>query len=74
MQNQKLSGEQLPDSIKLSAVVNGLHSSVRNFVLLNLHGNCSFEDLDNLLTTYLSMHDKQVFSLPNPWDRTCNDK
>ena len=71
---QKLSGEQLPDSIKISAVVNGLSSSVRDLVLLNLDGNCSFEDLDNLLTTYLSMHDKQVFSSPNPWDRTCNDK
>ena len=71
---QKHSGEQLPDSIKLSAVVNGLKGSVGNFVLLNLDGACSFEDLDNLLATYFSMHDQQVFSLTNPWDKTCKDK
>ena len=71
---QKLSGEQLPDSIKISAVVNGLSSSVRDLVLLNLDGDCSFEDLDTLLNTYFSMHEKQVFSLTNPWDRTCRDK
>ena len=33
---QKLSREQLPDFIKLLAVVNGLKSSVKNFVLLHL--------------------------------------
>ena len=71
---QELSGEQLPGFIKLSAVVNGLHSSVRNFVLLNLDSDCSFEDLDNLLASYFSMHDRQVFSLTNPWDKTCKDK
>ena len=71
---QELSGEQLPDSIKLSAMVNGLSSSVRNFVLLHLESGCSFEDLDNLLAEYSSMHDRQVFSLTTPWDKACNDK
>ena len=71
---QELSGEQLPDSIKLSAVVNGLSSSVRNFVLLHLENGCSFEDLDNLLAVYSSMHDRQVFSLTIPWDKACKDK
>ena len=57
---QEFSGEQLPDFIKLSAVLNGLHSSVRNFVLLNLDSDCSFEDLDNLLASYyLTCKDKQ---------------
>ena len=71
---QELSGEQLPDSIKLSAMVNGLSSSVRNFVLLHLESGCSFEDLDNLLAEYSSMHDRQVFSLTIPWDKACKDK
>ena len=71
---QKLSGEQLPDSIKLSAVVHGLKSSVRTFALLNLDGDGSFEDLDNLLAPYFSMHDQQALSLNNPWNRNCKDK
>ena len=71
---QELSGEKLPDSIKLSAVVNGLNSSVRNFVLLHLDSDCSFEDLGNLLAIFFSMHDRQVFSLTIPWDKACTDK
>ena len=71
---QQLSGEQLPDFIKLSAVMNGLKSSVRNFVLLNLHGASSFGDLDNLLATYFSMNDQHESSLDGLWDRACRDK
>ena len=71
---QELSGEQLPDSTKLSAVVNGLSSSVRHFVLLHLDSGCSFEDLDNLLAVYSSMHERQVFSLIVPWDKSSKKK
>ena len=65
---QKLSGEQLPDFIKLSAVVNGLKSSVRNFVLLNLHDDSSFGDLDNLLARYVDI-DQHESSLDSLCDR-----
>ena len=71
---QELSGQLLPDSIKLSAMVTGLSTSVRNFVLLHLESGCNFEDLDNLLAEYNSMHDRQVFSLTTPWDEACNNK
>ena len=66
---QQLAGEQLPDSIKLSAVVNGLKGSVRNFVLLNLHGDSSFGDLDSLLARYVDI-DQHESSLA----RACTDK
>ena len=49
MRYQQLSGEQLPDFIRLIAVVNGLQGSVRNLVLLNLDSASSFGDLDSLL-------------------------
>ena len=58
MRYQQLAGEQLPDTIKLSAVMNGLKGSVRNFVLLNLHGDSSFGDLDSLLARYVDIHDQ----------------
>ena len=74
MRYQELSGEQLPESIKLSAMVSGLNGSVRDFVLLHLESGRNFEDLDNLLVKYSSMHDRQVFSLTIPWDKACNDK
>ena len=51
---QQLSGEQLPDIIKLSVVVNGLKGNVKDFVLLNLDGDNSFGDLDTLLAMCVS--------------------
>ena len=72
--HQQLSREQLPDIIKLSAVVNGLKGSVKNFVLLNLNGDSSFSDLDNLLALYVSMHDQHESSLDNSKDKVCRDK
>ena len=63
---QKLSREQLPDFIKLLAVLNGLKSSVKNFVLLHLECDSSFSDLDSLLTSYLDMDQHEY--------RACRDK
>ena len=51
---QQLSGENLPDFIKLIAVVNGLKGNVRHFVLLQLDGDSSFGDLDSLLGKYFN--------------------
>ena len=65
---QQLSGEQLPDFITLSAVVNGLKGRVRNFVLLNLDGDNSLGDLDNLLARYVSMYVQHESSLDSLWD------
>ena len=70
---QQLVGEQLSDFIKLLAVVNGLKGSVRNFVLLNLHGGSSFGDLDSLLARYVDI-DQHESSLDNLEDRACTDK
>ena len=70
---QQLAGEQLPDTIKLSAVVNGLKGSVRNFVLLNLHGDSSFGDLDSLLARYVDI-DQHESSLDSLEDGACTDK
>ena len=50
---QQLSGENLPDFIKLTAVVNGLKGNVRH-VLLSLDGDSSFGDLDSLLGKYFN--------------------
>ena len=44
-----------------------------DFVLLNVDGDCSFEDLDNLLTNF-SMHDQHEFSMNIPWEQSCRDK
>ena len=72
---QQLSGEHLPDFIKLTAVVNGLKGSVRHFVLLSLDSDSSFGDLDSLLATYFSnIHDQHESSLNSLWDRACRDK
>ena len=71
---QQLSGEQLPDIIKLSVVVNGFKGSVKDFVLLNLDGDSSFGDLDTLLAIYVSMHVQHESSLDSLWDRACRDK
>ena len=72
--HQQLSREQLRDTIKLSAAVNGLKGSVKSFVLLNLNGDSSFSDLDNLLALYVSMHDQRESSLDNSKDKVCRDK
>ena len=71
---QQLSGEQLPDFIKLIAVVNGLKGSVRNLVLLNLDSDSSFGDLDSLLARYVDIHDQHESSLNSLCDRACRDK
>ena len=68
MRFQRLSGKQLPDFIKLTTVMNGLKGSVKSFVLLNLDGNSSFGDLDNLLARYFSMHDQHESSLDSLQD------
>ena len=62
MRYQQLSGGQLPDFIKLIAVVNGLNGSVKNFVLLHLDRDSSFSDLDSLLATYVDI-DRHEYSL-----------
>ena len=71
---QQLSGEQLPDIIKLSVAVNGLKGSVKDFVLLSLDGDSSFGDLDTLLAIYVSMHVPHEASLDSLSDRACRDK
>ena len=71
---QQLSGEQLPDFIKLIAVVNGLKGSVGNLVLLNLDSASSFGDLDSLLARYVDIHDQHEPSLDSICDRACRDK
>ena len=71
---QQLVGEQLPDFIKLLAVVNGLKGSVRNLVLLNLDSPSSFGDLDSLLARYVDIHDQHESSLGSLCDRACRDK
>ena len=50
-----------------------LHS-VKNFVLLNLDGDSSFSDLDNLLAKDVSMHDQHESSLDSAKDRACKKK
>ena len=71
---QQLSGEQLPDIIKLSVVVNGFKGSVKDFVLLNLDGDSSFGGLDTLVVIYVSMHVPHESSLDSLSDRACRDK
>ena len=71
---QQLSGEHLPDFIKRTVVMYGLKGSVRNFALLNLHGDSSFGDLDSLLARYVDMHDQHDSSLDSLEDRACADK
>ena len=71
---QQLSGEQLPDIIKLSVVVNGLKGSVKDFVGLNLDGDSSFRDLDTLLAIYVSTHVPHESSLDSLSDRACRDE
>ena len=72
--SQQLSGEQLSDIIKLSAVGNGLKGSVKDFLLLNLDGDRSFGDLETLLAIYVSMHVPHESSLDSLSDRACRDE
>ena len=67
---QQLSGESLPDFIKLIAVVNGLKGNVRHFVLLSLDGDSSFGDLDRLLGKYFNnTYVQSESSLNSVWDK-----
>ena len=75
MRYQQLSGENLPDFIKLTAVVNGLKGNVRHFVLLSLDGDSSFGDLDSLLGKYFNnTYVQSESSLNNVWDKPWRDK
>ena len=75
MRYQQLSGENLPDFIKLTAVVNGLKGNVRHFVLLSLDGDSSFGDLDSLLGKYFNnTYVQSESSLNNVWDKAWRDK
>ena len=72
---QQLSGENLPDFIKLAAVVNGLKGNVRHCVLLQLDGDSSFGDLDSLLQKYFNNTYVQTeSSLNSLWDKAWRDK
>ena len=72
---QQLSGENLPDFIKLTAVVNGLKGSVRHYVLLQLDGESSFGDLDSLLQKYFNnTYVQSESSLSSVWDKAWRDK
>ena len=72
---QQLSGENLPDFIKLTAVVNGLKGNVRHYVLLQLDGESSFHDLDSLLQKYFNNTYVQTeSSLNSVWDKAWRDK
>ena len=67
---QQLSGENLPDFIKLTAVVNGLKGQVRHHVLLQLDGGSSFGDLDSLLQKYFNnTYVQSESSLNSVWDK-----
>ena len=75
MRYQQLSGENLPDFIKLTAVVNGLKGNVRHFVFLSLDGDSSFGDLDSLLGKYFNNpYVQSESSLNSVWDKTWRDK
>ena len=66
---QQLSGQNLPDFIKLTAVVNGLKGQVRHHVLVQLDGGSSFGDLDSLLQKYFNNTYVQSESILNSvWD------
>ena len=51
---QKRSGEQLPESVMMSVVMNGLTEKARHLLLLHLDGDSSFGDLEHLLATHLA--------------------
>ena len=67
---QQLSGENLPDFIKLTAVVNGLKGQVRHHVLMQLDGGSTFGDLDSLLQKYFNnTYVQSESSLNSVWDK-----
>ena len=67
---QHLSGENLPDFIKLTAVVNGLKGQVRHHVLMQLDGGSTFGDLDSLLQKYFNnTYVQSESSLNSVWDK-----
>ena len=71
---QQLSGENLPDFIKLTAVVNGLKGPVRHHVLMQLDGGSSFGVLDNLLQKYFNnTYVQSESSLNSVWDKAWRD-
>ena len=74
MRYQQLSGENLPDFIKLIAVVNGLKGQVRHHVLMQLDGGSSFGDLDSLLQKYFNnTYVQSESSLNSVWDKAWRD-
>ena len=72
---QQLSGENLPDFIKLTAVVSGLKGNVRHYVLLQLDGDSTFTYLDSLLGKYFNnTYVQSESSLNSVWDKAWRDK
>ena len=72
---EQLSGENLPDFIKLTAVVNGLKGNVRQFVLLSLDGESSFGDLDSFPGKYFNnTYVQSESTLNSVWDKARRDK
>ena len=71
---QQLSGENLPDFMKLTAVVNGLKGPVRHHVLMQLDGGNSFGVLDNLLQKcFNNTYVQSESSLNSVWDKAWRD-
>ena len=71
---QQLSGENLPDFIKLTAVANGLKGQVRHHVLMQLDGGSSFGDLDSLFQKYFNnTYVQSDSSLNSVWDKAWRD-
>ena len=72
---QQLSGDQIPDFVQLSALVNGLKSDVSHYVRLYLASDSSFIDLDILLNKYFNNTFVQTeASLNAVWDKAWRDK
>ena len=72
---QQLTGDILPDYLKLTAVVNGLKGSARHYVLLSLDNDSSFRDLDSLLQKYFNnTYVQSETSLNSVWDKAWRDK
>ena len=72
---QQLTGDILPDYLKLTAVVNGLKGSARHYVLLLLDNDSSFRDLDSLLQKFFNnTYVQSESSLNSVWDKAWRDK
>ena len=75
MRYQQLTGDILPDYLKLTAVVNGLKGSARHYVLLYLDNDSSFRDLDSLLQKYFNnTYVQSESSLNSVSDKAWRDK